>query len=60
MECAECERLEQAFIRPRTETTRLLLTGRAAPIRLHELEEEEMARLWAIIDHELEHALAES
>jgi hypothetical protein len=51
--CPRCEELEEAFTRPRVESMVLILTGRATEQRLKQLEEEEVAARWVIIDHRI-------
>jgi hypothetical protein len=54
------EQLEHDYIGPRSERTKLILTGHATESRLKELEAEEMKALSAILDYKLERRIAES
>ena len=52
VECSKCEELEEAFVRVRSESLRLRLsTTSCHPEKLHLLDNEEIVRLFALIDH---------
>lgn len=55
--CRKCEELEATFCQVRTQRTRLLLSGAdSLGPRLEELNEEELGRLWAYLQHRTEQA----
>jgi hypothetical protein len=56
--CEECERLERAFVRPRTERTNLLFKGQLTQDdekRLRELVKEEDSARRCLEDHHITH-----
>ncbi len=54
------DELEANFVRPRTERSIRIMTGRATEARLEELEAEEMQALRAIMDYKLKWRTAQS
>lgn len=63
VKCAECEKFKTQFIAVQNERTKLLLSGKVTAAvlrRLEALDHEEMAALWGMMDHKIEHRLSKA